>query len=87
MLEFASTSTLSLSVLHSLTLHLGLVESDGLPDLGEAGGHQVDCLVSGIGSYCGGLVRGTDSFCGGQVIGIGQVQKQGRGGDHHVCQG
>ena len=43
MLEFASTSTLSLSVLHSLTLHLGLVESDGLPDLGEAGGHQVDC--------------------------------------------
>ena len=44
-------------------------------------------LVSGTGSYYGGLVRGTDSFCGGQVIGIGQVQKQGRGGDHHVCQG
>ena len=43
MLEFASTSTLRIGVLHSLTLHLWLVESDGLPDLGEAGGHQVDC--------------------------------------------
>ena len=49
MLEFASTSTLRISVLHSLTLHLGLVETDGLPDLVEAGGHQEgDCVDSGV---------------------------------------